>query len=77
MLKYILEVAQSIRLIDLIDIGVITIFIYLLLVWLKKARARFILIGMVILGSIYIFARVFLSNSSMKSITGHSPLGVL
>ncbi|PIP21207.1 MAG: hypothetical protein COX40_00685 [Candidatus Omnitrophica bacterium CG23_combo_of_CG06-09_8_20_14_all_40_11] len=59
MLKYILEVAQSIRLIDLIDIGVITIFIYLLLVWLKKARARFILIGMVILGSIYIFARVF------------------
>lgn len=59
MLKYILEFAQGIRLTDIIDIGVITIFIYLLLVWLKKARARFILIGMVILGSIYIVARVF------------------
>ena len=59
MLKVLLEFAQNIRLMDLIDIGVITLFIYLLLVWLKKARARFILIGMVILGSIYIFARVF------------------
>jgi diadenylate cyclase len=59
MLRYILALAQNIRLVDIIDIGVITIFIYLLLVWLKKARARFILIGMVILGPIYIFARIF------------------
>ncbi|MDI6758161.1 MAG: diadenylate cyclase [Candidatus Omnitrophota bacterium] len=59
MFKHILEFAHNIRLVDFIDIGVIAIFIYSLLVWLKKAKARFILIGMVILGSIYIFARAF------------------
>ncbi|MEM7816706.1 MAG: diadenylate cyclase, partial [Candidatus Aenigmatarchaeota archaeon] len=44
---------------DIIDIGVISLFIYLILVWLKKAKARFIFLGMIILGSIYIFARLF------------------
>lgn len=58
-LNYIEEVSQTLRFVDFIDTGIITIFIYLILVWLKKARVRFILVGMTILGFIYILARLF------------------
>jgi diadenylate cyclase len=58
MLTY-LRFTQDIKLVELIDIFTISIFIYLLLVWLKKARARLVLLGMVIVGSIYILARIF------------------
>lgn len=57
MLNWIREFIQGIRPGDIVDIAVISTFIYLLLVWFKKARARFILLGMVILGSIYLVAR--------------------
>jgi len=50
---------QHIRLVDFVDIGVIALFIYLVLLWFKKARARFMLIGMLIIGSIYVLARIF------------------
>ncbi len=59
MVDHIKEIIQSIRLPDIIDIGIIATFIYFFLVWFKKARARFILIGMFILSSIYILARLF------------------
>ena len=58
-LNYITEISLALRFADFIDIGIIAIFIYLLLVWLKKARVRFILVGMIILGIIYILARLF------------------
>ena len=32
---------QQVKLADIADIGIIAIFIYLILVWVKKARARF------------------------------------
>ncbi|MFA5090020.1 MAG: diadenylate cyclase [Candidatus Omnitrophota bacterium] len=59
MLNYVTEFLQGLRFIDFIDIGIISIFVYLILVWLKKARVRFILVGMIILGFIYILARIF------------------
>lgn len=59
MLNYAAEFLQGLRFIDFIDIGIIAIFVYLVLVWLKKARVRFILVGMIILGIIYILARIF------------------
>jgi diadenylate cyclase len=59
MLNYATEFLLNFRFVDFIDIGIIVIFIYLLLVWLKKARVRFILAGMIILGLIYILARFF------------------
>lgn len=48
---------QQIRFSDIADIAIVAIFIYLILVWLKKARARFIFIGMFMLGIIYLIAR--------------------
>lgn len=48
---------RSVKFTDVIDVLIVAVFIYLLLVWLKKARARFIFIGMVILGAVYVLAR--------------------
>ncbi|MBU0547253.1 MAG: diadenylate cyclase [Candidatus Omnitrophica bacterium] len=56
---YVTEFFQTLRFVDFIDIGIIAIFVYIILVWLEKARVRFILIGMIILGFIYILARLF------------------
>lgn len=50
---------QHIKIIDVVDIAIITVFIYLILSWLKKARVRFIFIGIVMLGALYILARFF------------------
>ncbi|MFH0858134.1 MAG: diadenylate cyclase [Candidatus Omnitrophota bacterium] len=58
-LDYITQFSQALRFVDFIDMGIIAICVYLLLVWLKKARVRFILVGMIILGLIYILARLF------------------
>ncbi|MDD5045057.1 MAG: diadenylate cyclase [Candidatus Omnitrophica bacterium] len=56
---YISGLIRSMGITDLIDIAIIAVFIYLILVWLKRARARFTVIGIVILGSIYAVARFF------------------
>lgn len=58
-INYLKEFMQNVRITDLVDIGIIATFIYLTLVWFKKARARFMLLGMLILGSVYILARLF------------------
>jgi diadenylate cyclase len=42
---------------DIIDIAFITVFIYFVLVWLKKAKARFIFLGMLTMGIVYFIAR--------------------
>lgn len=57
--KYLSDLIQSIGLVDLIDILIIAVFIYLILVWLKQARARFIVFGIAILGLIYTLAKFF------------------
>jgi diadenylate cyclase len=55
----ILTFFQYAKVADIADIGIIALFIYLILVWLKKARARFIFIGMIMMGALYISARLF------------------
>ena len=55
----ILAFFQHVKFTDIADIGIISVFIYLILVWLKKARARFIFIGMIMLAVLYILARLF------------------
>ncbi|MCM8779964.1 MAG: hypothetical protein NC914_02310, partial [Candidatus Omnitrophica bacterium] len=57
--EYISGLIRDISIVDVIDTFIIALFIYLILVWLKKARARFIVIGIVILGSIYALASLF------------------
>ncbi|MDD5561678.1 MAG: diadenylate cyclase CdaA [Candidatus Omnitrophica bacterium] len=58
-LEKIAEFFQTFRFVDFIDISIISIFVYIILVWLEKARVRFIMMGMIILGFIYILARFF------------------
>ncbi|MFA5500485.1 MAG: hypothetical protein WC404_05360, partial [Candidatus Omnitrophota bacterium] len=59
MLNALLGFFQQVRFSDLADILIVTVFIYLIMVWLKKARARFIFIGIFMLGMIYALARFF------------------
>lgn len=59
MVKYITDLAQSFKIKDLIDITIIATFFYLILVWFKKAKARYMFSGMVIMGLIYILSRFF------------------
>lgn len=49
----------NLRIVDFIDISVIAVFIYIILIWFEQARARFVMIGLFILGSVYILARLF------------------
>ncbi len=51
-------VLRSISLAEAVDILIVALFIYLLLVWFRRSRARFMLIGMLIVGGIYLMARV-------------------
>jgi len=44
---------------DLLDIAFIALLIYAIIVWFKKTRAVFILIGIAIAGAIYLFASQF------------------
>lgn len=57
MLKQSLEFIRGISLMDVVDMGIITTFLYLVLIWFEKARARFMLVGIIILGAIYAVAR--------------------
>jgi len=59
MISYAKEFFQYIKFIDFVDIGIISVLIYLVLVWLKKARARFIFIGMIMFGALYMVGRLF------------------
>lgn len=57
MMEYLLSFVPVIKPRDIIDIAIVATFIYLILIWLKKARARLILIGMLILAVVYFLAR--------------------
>lgn len=58
MINYIGAFFQNTSFMDFLDIGIISAFIYIILAWLQKARARFIFIGMIAIGLIYIMARL-------------------
>ncbi len=59
MLEYFMGFFQDLRFADYVDIAIIAIFIYLILVWFKKARVRFILVGMIALGIVFFLVRWF------------------
>jgi len=59
MLNRILVFFHQAKIADIADIGIIALFIYLILVWIKKARVRFIFIGMIMMGVLYMVARLF------------------
>ena len=52
-------VFYNMRIQDLFDIAIIAILIYVILVWFMEAASRFVLVGIGLLGAVYILSRVF------------------
>ncbi|OPZ59827.1 MAG: DNA integrity scanning protein DisA [Deltaproteobacteria bacterium ADurb.Bin510] len=59
MLDALITIKQSFRLQDLIDILIIAVMIYMLLVWVKNTASRFAFMGIMLLGVLYVGARLF------------------
>ncbi len=51
------EFRQSIRIADAIDVAVIAILLYSLLIWIRQAASRNVIIGVSLLAALYFFAR--------------------
>lgn len=58
-MNYLIDIGRSFRVADLLDIILIFILIYAVLIWFKKTASRFVLLGISILGLVYILARLF------------------
>jgi diadenylate cyclase len=52
-------VMKSIRLLDILDMAIIAGMIFTLLMWFKTRASRFVLIGILLLGGVYLVARFF------------------
>jgi uncharacterized protein (TIGR00159 family) len=50
---------KSVRIQDILDIVIIAVMIFALLTWFKTRASRFVLIGIILLGVIYVAARFF------------------
>ncbi|OPL13365.1 MAG: hypothetical protein AVO39_03605 [delta proteobacterium MLS_D] len=59
MKEYMLHLINNIRVSDILDIGVITVLIYVILSWMKKTASRFVFFGIIILSMVYTAARFF------------------
>ncbi len=55
----VLAVVKSIRIQDILDVMIIALMIFALLTWFKTRASRFVLIGIILLGGVYIAARFF------------------
>lgn len=58
MLDALITIKQSFRIQDLIDILIIAVMIYMLLIWVKSATSRFAFMGIMLLGVLYVGARL-------------------
>jgi uncharacterized protein (TIGR00159 family) len=52
-------VLKSIRIPDILDMTIIALMIFALLMWFKTRASRFVLIGIILLGGVYMGARLF------------------
>ena len=59
MVNYLIDIAGNFRAADFFDISIISVLTYAVLIWFRRTASRFVLIGISILGSVYILARVF------------------
>jgi uncharacterized protein (TIGR00159 family) len=55
----VLAVVKNIRIQDILDVIIIALMIFALLTWFKTRASRFVLIGIILLGGVYIAARFF------------------
>jgi len=54
-----LTFANNLRIQDVLDVIIISLMIYFLLVWFKNRASRFVLIGLSVVGAVYVTARFF------------------
>ncbi|MCX5848738.1 MAG: diadenylate cyclase [Deltaproteobacteria bacterium] len=59
LLDSILAVIKSVRIQDILDVIIIALMIFALLTWFKTRASRFVLIGITLLGGVYLVARFF------------------
>jgi hypothetical protein len=59
MIDNIWTLLKSIRIQDIFDIGIISVMISALLIWFKDRASRFVLLGISLLGFIYVVAKFF------------------
>ncbi|NVM21245.1 MAG: DNA integrity scanning protein DisA nucleotide-binding domain protein [Desulfobacterales bacterium] len=59
MINALWTILDSIRIQDFFDIAIISIMIYGLLIWFKETASRFVLVGIGLLGAVYILSRFF------------------
>lgn len=50
---------QHFRIQDILDIAIISVMIAALLIWFKDRASRFVFLGIILLGAVYLLARVF------------------
>lgn len=53
------DILKEVGISDLLDIAFMSLLVYSVLVWFKKTRAAFVLVGMFIIGGAYLLAKVF------------------
>jgi uncharacterized protein (TIGR00159 family) len=59
MVTYLIDIARNFRVADFFDISIISVLTYAVLIWFRRTASRFVLIGISILGLVYVLARVF------------------
>jgi len=59
MIQFFAELFQMFTLADFFDIALISVLIYIVLIWFEATASRFVLLGIIILGVIYFITRLF------------------
>ncbi|HEY4643706.1 MAG TPA: hypothetical protein VIH68_03215 [Bacteroidota bacterium] len=54
-----IDILKDVGISDVLDIAFMSLLVYSVLVWFKKTRAAFVLVGMFIIGGAYLLAKVF------------------
>lgn len=49
---------SRLRVADVLDVAVVSVFVYMLITWFRKARSRFVMTGLATLAALYFVARV-------------------
>ena len=57
MIDFVMRPFSNITGADIIDIFIVSTLVYIVLLWFRRTRAAFILVGILILGAVYLLAR--------------------
>jgi diadenylate cyclase len=58
-MQTIISIINNLRIQDVLDIIIVSLMIYALLVWFKERASRFVLVGISVVGAVYVTARFF------------------